>query len=123
MAHLSTIFDMMGSSDTIRFGSSEFPMLPPIGMWVPPIFEPFQTFLFESLDFVAIQLGMLCLREEALVLAPVEGGAPSVGSGTPGDLNDEVPALRSEPTLGSNPIVSNVHIVLYSLFTIFRRFS
>ena len=56
MAHLSTIFGMMGSSNIIHFGSLEFPTLPPIGMWVPPIFEPFQTFLFRSLDFVADQL-------------------------------------------------------------------
>ena len=48
---------------------------------------------------------------------------PSVGSRPPGDLNDETPALRSEPTLGSNPTVSNVHFVLYSLFNIFRRLS
>ena len=53
MAHLSTIFSMAGSSDTIRFGLLEFPMLSPIGMWVPPIFEPLQTFLFGSLDFIA----------------------------------------------------------------------
>ena len=116
MTHLSAIFGMTGSSDTIRFGSLEFPTLPPVGMWVPPVFEPFQTFLFESLDFVADQLGVLCLREEALVPAPVGGGAPSVGSGPPDDLNDETPAFRSEPTLGSNPTVSNVHTVLYSLF-------
>ena len=53
MAHFSTIFGMTGSSDVIRFGSLEFPTLPPIGMWVPPVFEPFQTFLFGSLDFNA----------------------------------------------------------------------
>ena len=29
--------------------------------------------------------------------------------------------LRFEPTLGSNPTVSNVHIILYSLFNIFCR--
>ena len=101
MTHLSTIFDMAGSSDTIRFGSLEFSTLSPVGMWVPPVFEPLQSFLFGSLDFVADRLGVLHLREEALVLAPV-GGASSVGSGTPSNLNDEAPALRSEPTLGSN---------------------
>jgi len=42
---------------------------------------------------------------------------------TPGNFNDEAPALRSEPTLGSNPAVSNVHTVIYSLFTIFHRLS
>ena len=53
MVHLSTIFGMAGSSDTIRFGSLKFPMLPLAGMWAPPIFVPLQTFLFRSLDFVA----------------------------------------------------------------------
>ena len=89
MAHLSTIFGMTGSSDTIRFGSLEFPTLPPIGMWVPPIFELSQTFLFRSLYFIADPLGVLRLHEEALVPMPVGGGVPSVGSGPPGDLNDD----------------------------------
>ena len=62
---------------------------------------------------------MLHLREEALVLAPIGGGAPSIGFRPPGDLDDEATVLRSEPTLGSNPTVSNIHIVLYSLFNIF----
>ena len=66
---------------------------------------------------------MLHLREEALVPTPFGGGAPSVGSRPPGNLNDETPTLRSEPTLGSNPTVGNVHIVLYSLFNIFRQLS
>ena len=106
-----------------RFGSLEFPMLPPVGKWVPPVFEPFQTFLFGSLDFIADQPGVLCLYKEALVSAPIEGGTPSVGIETPSDVNDEAPVLRSEPTLGSNPTVSNIHIVLYSQFTIFRQLS
>ena len=53
MAHLSIIFGMAGSSDTTRFGLLEFPALPPVGMWVPPIFELSQAFLFGSLDFIA----------------------------------------------------------------------
>ena len=40
MAHFFATFTMAGSGDTIRFGSLEFPALPPIGMWVPPVFEP-----------------------------------------------------------------------------------
>ena len=120
MAHLSTIFSMAGSSDTICFGSLEFPTLPPIGLWVPPVFEPLQTFLFRSLDFVADQLGVLRLREEALVPTPTGGGAPSAGPGPLDDLNVETPALRFEPMLGSNSTMSNVHIVLYSLFDTFR---
>ena len=58
------------------------------------------------------QRGFVRLCEEAFV--------PPTGAGTPGDLNGETPELRFEPTLGSNPTVSNVHIVLYSLFNIFR---
>ena len=95
-------------------------MLSPIGMWVPPVFEPSQAFLFRSLDFIVDRLSVLRLRKEALVPAPVGGGAPSVDTGTPDDFNDEAPALRSKPTLGSNLAVSNVHTVIYSLFTIFR---
>ena len=123
MAHFSTTFAMAGSSDANRFGSLEFPALPPIGMWVSPIFEPSQAFLFGSLDFIVDRLGVLHLHEEALVSAPVGGGASSVSSGTPDDLNDEAPALRSKPMLGSNPTVSNVHTILYSLFHIFHQLS
>ena len=113
MAHLSTIFVMADSSDTIRLGSLEFPALPPVGMWVPPVFEPLQTFLFGSLDFVADQLGVLCLYEEALVSTPTRGGAPSTGPRPLDDLNVETPMLRLEPMLGSNSMVSNVYVVLY----------
>ena len=35
MAHFPATFAMAGSSDTTRFGSLEFPTLPPIGMQVP----------------------------------------------------------------------------------------
>ena len=112
MAYLSAIFGMAGSGDTTRFGPLEFPVLPPIGMWVPPIFEPSQAFLFGSPDFIADRLGVLHLHEEALVLTPIGGGAPSFAFGPPDDLSEEALALRSEPTLGSNPTVSNVRFVL-----------
>ena len=121
MAHFSATFAVAGSGDMIRFGSLEFPALPPVGMWVPPVSEPSQAFLFGSLDFVADRLDVLHLHEEALVLAPV-GGAPSMDSGTH-DFDDAASALHSEQTLCSNPAVSNMHTVIYSLFTIPRRLS
>ena len=123
MAHFSATFAMAGSSDTTRFGSLEFPTLPPVGMWVPPVFEPFQTFLFGSLDFVVDQLGVLHLHEEALVPAPTGGGAPSAGPEPLDDLNVETPTLCLEPMPGSNSTASNVYIFLYSLFNTFRRLS
>ena len=67
-------------------------------MWVPPIFEPSQAFLFRNLDLVVDRLGILHLREEALVPAPI-GGAPSIGSRTPDDFNNKALALCSEHTL------------------------
>ena len=67
-------------------------------MWVPPVFESSQAFLFGSLDFVADRLGVLHLRMEALVPAPI-GGAPSIGSVTHDDFNNEAPVLHSDQTL------------------------
>ena len=119
MAHFSITVAMAGSSDTTCFGSLEFPTLPPIGMWVPPVSEPSKAFLFGSLDFVDDQLGVLHLCEEALVPSPV-GGAPSIGFGTNDDFDGVAYALHSEQTLCSNPAVSNVHVVIYLLFSIFR---
>ena len=113
---------MAGLSNTTRFGSLDFPTIPPVGMWVSPIFKLSQAFLLGSLDFVVDRLGVLHLHEEALVPAPV-GGAPSIGSRTHDDFNDEAPALHSEQTLCSNLVVSNLHVVIYLLFTIFRRLS
>ena len=116
MAHFSATPTMAGLDDTIRFGSLEYPALSPAGMQVPPVFEPSQAFLFGSLDFVANRLGVLHLREEALVPAPV-GGAPSIGSGMHDDFNDEASALHSEQTLYSNPTVSNTRTFIRPLFT------
>ena len=120
MAHFFTTLAVEGSGDTIRFSSLEFPALPPVGMWVPAVLEPSQAFLFESLDFIADRLGVLHLREETLVPALI-GGAPSIGSGTHDDFNNEASALHCEQTLCSNPAVSNVHTIIYLLFSIFRR--
>ena len=122
MTHFSTTFGMADSGDTTHFGSLEFLALPPVGMWVLLVFEPSQAFLFGSLDFVADRLGILRLCKEALVPAPV-GGVPSIGSGTHDDFDDEAPTLHSEQTLCSNPVVSNICSVIYSLFTIFHRLS
>ena len=54
---------------------------------------------------------------------PTGGGAPSTSPGPLDDLNVETPALHLEPMLGSNSTVSNVHIVLYSLFNTFHQLS
>ena len=123
MVHLSTIFSMAGSSDTIRFGSLEFLTLPPVGMWVPPIFVPLQTFLFGNLDFIVDRLGILRLHEEAPIPVPTGRGAPSADPGPLDDLNVETPTLRFEPMLGSNSTVSDVHFLLYSLFNTFHQLS
>ena len=122
MAHFSATPAVAGSGDTIRFGSMEFPALSPARVWVPPVFEPSQAFCFGSLDFIADRLGVLHVREEAHVLAPVEG-APSIDSGTHDNFNDEASTLHSKQTLCLNPAVSNVHTFIYSLFTIFHQLS
>jgi len=50
-------------SETIRFGSLEFPKIPSNGSWAPPSFPPFQTFQFGSLEIVTNLLGALHLHE------------------------------------------------------------
>ena len=77
MAHFSATFAMADSGDMTRFGSLEFPALPPVGMWVPPVSKPTQAFIFGSLNFIADRLSVLHLHEEALVLAPIGGAPPS----------------------------------------------
>ena len=113
MAHFSTTLAMVGLL--------EFPALSPVGMRVPPIFEPSQAFLFGSLDFVADRLGILHLREEARNPAPV-GATSSIDSGTR-DFDGAASALHSEQTLCSNLTVSNIRLVIYSLFTILCQLS
>ena len=51
------------------------------------------------------------------------GGAPSTGPRSLDDLDVETLVLYLEPMLGSNPTVSDVHIVLYSLFNTFHHLS
>ena len=63
-------------SETIRFGSLEFPAIPLNGSWSPPPFPPSQTFRFGSLEFVTDQLGALRLHEEEAASAATEEPAP-----------------------------------------------
>ena len=77
MAHFSATFAMAGSSDTTHFGSLEFPTLPPVGMWVPPVFEPSQAFLFGSLDFVADRSAYYTSARRHSFWRSTEGRPPS----------------------------------------------
>ena len=63
-------------SETIRFGSLEFPAIPRDGSWVPPPFPPSQTFRFGSLEFVTDQLIALRLHEEEFAPPTAEESAP-----------------------------------------------
>ena len=63
-------------SETIHFGSLEFPVIPRNGSWVPPPFPPSQTFQFGSLEFVTDQLGALCLHEEEVAPTTANESAP-----------------------------------------------
>ena len=119
MAHFSITPTVVGSGDTIRFSSLEFPTLSPAGMRVPPVFEPFQAFRFGSLDFIADRLGILHLHEEARDPAPV-GGTSSINSRTR-DFDGAASTLHSEQTLYSNPAVSNIHVVIHLLCSILRQ--
>ena len=94
MAHFFTTPVGVGSGDTIRFGSLEYPALSPVGMRVPPVFEPSQAFLFGSLDFFTDRLGVLHLHEETRDPTPV-GEMSSIDSGTC-DLSGAASALHSK---------------------------
>ena len=119
MTHFFTTPTVIGSGNTIHFGSLEYPALSPMGMRVPPIFEPSQAFLFGSLAFVADWLDVLHLCEETRDPTPV-GETPSIDSGTR-DFNGAASALYSEQTLCSNPTISNTRTFIRPLFTISHR--
>ena len=94
MAHFFTTPVGVGSGDTIRFGSLEYPALSPVGMRVPPVFEPSQAFLFGSLEFIIDWLGILHLCEETHDPAPVRETPPS----TPGRATSTTRHLRFIPS-------------------------
>ena len=95
--------------------------------YAPTCWDVGSSRLPAALDF-PLRESRLCRRptwhtafyEEALVLASTRGGALSTGLGPLDDPNIETLALRLEPILGSNSLVSNIHVVLYSLFNTLR---
>ena len=76
MAHFSTTFAMAGSSDTTRFGSLEFSTLPPVEMWVPPIFEPSHASSFEAWTSSPTGSAYYTSTRRHLFRCPSEGHPP-----------------------------------------------
>ena len=121
-------------SETILFGSLEFPAIPRDRSWAPPPFSPSQTFQFGSLEFITDQLGALHLHENETALANTE--EPSAPP-KPRNLRHRR-SVRwrikkcgpSQPTravlprialtMASNPAVEDVNLALFSLANVSR---
>lgn len=119
IAHLTIITGMANISDTIRFGSLEFHAPALGGTWIPPVFAPLQAFRFESLDFIADQLGVFHLHEEVDTPASPGKVAHIVADEPLNNLNVEALALCIKSVLGVNPTDNDMDTMMYLLINTF----